>query len=270
MMIALMTDFGLVDPYVGIMKAVITSIAPEAKIIDITHDIPPHNIAAGAWVLAQSFDYLALNAIVVAVVDPGVGTKRLPIAVQIGSRVCIVPNNGLITRIVPADHPVRIISLDNERFWLNPPSHSMISATFHGRDIFAPVAAHFAHGARFIDLGTAMPSSALVHLQLPQPHCVDAIWHAHVIAIDHFGNVITDITEPLVNQFAQNLNLVSFFKEQPIAPFFTTFGLGPIDRPFWYIDSSRHAAIAIRNGNAAATVQCAIGDEILIHENAAS
>ncbi len=106
MMIALMTDFGLVDPYVGIMKAVITSIAPEAKLIDITHDIPAHDIATGAWVLSQTFEYLALNAIIIAVVDPGVGTKRLPIAVQIGSRGCIAPNNGFLARILASEQPI--------------------------------------------------------------------------------------------------------------------------------------------------------------------
>lgn len=185
--IVLLTDFGTEDAYVGIVKGVIAGIAPEVQVIDLTHEVPPGNIRQGAFQLWQSVPYFPRGTIFLAVVDPGVGTARRPIAVAWQSFTCVGPDNGLFTYLLAQEDPVgaHIITSATHRL-------PTVSSTFHGRDVFAPAAAHLARGEPIGRLGP--PASDLVRFPLPLlelaegPEIRGEILHA-----DHFGNWITSL-----------------------------------------------------------------------------
>jgi S-adenosyl-L-methionine hydrolase (adenosine-forming) len=261
MMIALLTDFGLDDPYVGVMKAIILTIAPEAQVVDLTHAIPPQDVAAGAWALATAVDYLPGDAIVLAVVDPGVGTDRRPIAVQIDNRCFVAPDNGLLTRVLARRQATQAVLLDNPAMWRDGQS---VSATFHGRDIFAPAAARLVHSAPLAALGSPIDPASLTRLPLPTPKCEGDEIIAHIIHIDHFGNAITDIGPDLAPTLFAAKGIGARLHRQRVIARAMTFGAGPPNVPFWYLDSSGHAAIAWRNGNAAQRLNITVGDVVKI------
>ncbi|MDP6349110.1 MAG: SAM-dependent chlorinase/fluorinase [Chloroflexota bacterium] len=142
-MVALLTDFGAADPYVGMMKAAILEVCPVAALVDISHDVEPQGVPQGAFLLGASLPHLPPDAVIVAVVDPGVGTARRALAVRIGSRLLVGPDNGLLSRAWESAGPGERVAyeLDRGEFW-----RAEVSDTFHGRDVFAPVAAHLADG----------------------------------------------------------------------------------------------------------------------------
>src|SRR4051812_13389443 len=186
-----LTDFGLADTYVGIVKAVILRIAPDASIVDLTHDVPPQDVRAGAFALLTAAPYLPEDAVVLAVVDPGVGTARRPIAVQAGRRTFVGPDNGLLSWVV--DAASEAVVLDRPRFWL-----PAVSATFHGRDLFGPVAAHLARGVPLTDVGS--PGGAIQTIPVPavrQRLGADGqvlAAHGEIIHADRYGNLTTSLT----------------------------------------------------------------------------
>src|SRR5262249_38210989 len=149
--VALLTDFGTADGYVGVMKGVLLGIAPRAQVVDLSHDVPPQQIATGAWILHTAWRYFPPDSIFVCVVDPGVGGARRPVALRAGDRLFVGPDNGLFSYILASEPPESAVILDNPRFHLTAPS-----ATFHGRDIFAPAAGHLAAGVPLASLGTSL------------------------------------------------------------------------------------------------------------------
>lgn len=185
--IALLTDFGTTDTYVGVMKGVIAGIAPDARVIDITHAIPPQDVRAGALALMTSFRYFPPETVFVVIVDPGVGSTRHPIAVQSGGYTFIAPDNGVLSYML-AENPTEDapIKLDNAAYHLPE-----ISQTFHGRDIFAPTAAHLAADVGFAEIGT--PVGSWKGLEMPTLTEDGDRIHGEIIQIDHFGNVMTSI-----------------------------------------------------------------------------
>ncbi len=261
MLIALLTDFGLADPYVGVIKAVILTIAPESRVVDLTHAIPPQDVAAGAWALATAVDYLPADAVVLAVVDPGVGTERRPVAVQIDNRHFVVPDNGLLTRVLARRQAVQAVVLDNPAMWRDGQD---VSATFHGRDIFAPAAARLAHSVPLDALGSPVDPAGLMRFPLPTPKCEGDEIIAHIIHIDHFGNAITDIGTDLAPTLFAAKWITARIHRRRVDARAATFGAGPAGAPFWYLDSSGHAAIAWRNGSAAQRLSIAVGDVVRI------
>lgn len=196
--IALLTDFGLQDHFVGVMKGVIARICPAAHVIDITHAIEPQSVAHGAFVLEISRGYFPPETVFVGVVDPGVGTNRRPLAARMHGSWFVGPDNGLFSWIWEgrgSAHGDRIIVLENQRYWL-----AEVSSTFHGRDVFAPVAAHLAAGIDPADLGPEV--SELVRLERSRPQALpDGSTCLHVLHVDRFGNLITDLrTSDLPNE----------------------------------------------------------------------
>ena len=223
--IVLLTDFGLSDAYVGMMRGVIHGINPSAHVIDLTHGIGPQDITHGAVVLADSCSYFPDGSIFVAVVDPGVGTDRAAILLETPHARFVAPDNGLLTlvcrqhapsfgdiappahspapnagpgnRVVHPNTPVpaacRAWRLTNPEYWHHP-----VSATFHGRDVFAPVAAHLSAGALPDNLGEPTPTITALALPIPQPD--GNTIHGKVIFADSFGNLVTDITADLLDQ----------------------------------------------------------------------
>ena len=188
--ITLTTDFGTRDWFVGAMKGVILGLNPVAKIIDLTHDIPPGDIRAGAFALAASCRFFPKHTIHLAVVDPGVGSGRGAIVIRTRNHTFVGPDNGLLSWAAAKENIQAIRSLENERYFIRP-----ISRTFHGRDIFAPVAAHLSCGLPLHRLGPAQ--KGYVRLKWPVPRRSRAGFEGEVIYIDGFGNAITTLGNSL-------------------------------------------------------------------------
>ena len=185
--ITLLTDFGNQDAYVGIMKGVIAGINPFANIIDICHSIPPQDIFSGAYLLYTSYKYFPRKTIHVAVVDPGVGSRTDIVCVETKDYFFLVPDNGLLSFIVQEERPKSIIRVTNSKYFL-----PLLSSTFHGRDVFAPVAAHLSLGVKPQQLGTRI--NQLKQLDMPKPvHKKTGQVEGQIIYIDRFGNLITNI-----------------------------------------------------------------------------
>lgn len=195
--ITLTTDFGHKGPFVAVMKGVILQRAPTARIVDMTHEILVHWPAEAGFWLARSYRYFPTGSVHVAVVDPGVGTERNILAVEHDGHVFLAPDNGLLTAVTGEGADVRAWRLSED--WLGTRGWPLPSATFHGRDIFAPLAAGIATGdIRPADIGDA--TTDLVPSLLEAPTVDNDEIHGSVVTIDHFGNLITNIDEALVNQ----------------------------------------------------------------------
>ena len=189
--ITLTTDFGTRDWFVGTMKGVIASIAPRSTVVDLTHDLPPGDIRGGAFALAASHRFFPKGTIHVAVVDPGVGSRRKAIAVQTAKGVFVGPDNGVLSWALAKEKIRAIHALENEAYFLQP-----VSRTFHGRDIFAPVAAHLSRGVPIQKLGPALKD--FVRLDWPEPRVRRGGFEGEVVYIDRFGNAITNLEGGLV------------------------------------------------------------------------
>src|SRR3989304_3295938 len=185
--ISLLTDFGLTDEYVGVMKGVIWGIAPEVNIADISPAVQPQNVLQGALLLGRAYRYFPAGSIHVVVVDPGVGTARRGIALRVGQHTFVGPDNGLVTVPLSSGEPFSAVSLDNPAYQL-----AKVSRSFHGRDVFAPAAAHLANGVPLEALGG--PVSDLVGLEIPKPLRVANSWQVQVLLVDSFGNLITNLS----------------------------------------------------------------------------
>jgi hypothetical protein len=186
--ITLLTDFGARDIYAGVMKGVILSICPDVQLIDLTHEIPPQDIRVAAWQISASYNYFPKGSIHVAVVDPGVGASRRPILVACDGHFFIGPDNGLFSLLYQSGKPFDVYVLNQKKYFLDK-----ISATFHGRDIFAPVAGHLACGTPPEELGERITDP--VTFSATKPKFDGRTLYGKVIWIDRFGNLITSISE---------------------------------------------------------------------------
>jgi S-adenosyl-L-methionine hydrolase (adenosine-forming) len=189
--ITLTTDFGIGSPYIAAMKGVILSINPAATIVDITHEIPAQDVRQAALTLEDVTDYFPPETIHVAVVDPGVGTQRAIVYARICSQQYLAPDNGLLSRLVARTPPEKIFRVTESKFWLEK-----VSATFHGRDILAPVAARLSLGLAPEQLGPSLEK--ITELDWPQPRIGHSRIDGAVLEIDSFGNLITNITAEML------------------------------------------------------------------------
>lgn len=184
--ITLLTDFGTRDAYVAAMKGVILGICPEATIVDVTHEVPPQDVRAGAFLLAEAAPYFPEGTIHVAVVDPGVGSARRPIAAETARAHLVGPDNGIFQRFLRSAPLCRAVEIANPHY-----RRPDVSSTFHGRDLFAPAAAHLARGVDLSELGP--PVHTLAELELPRPRQAPGLVEGEVIHVDRFGNLITNL-----------------------------------------------------------------------------
>ncbi len=251
--ITLTTDFGLQDHYVGAMKGVILNRCPQTQIADITHGIPLFSLYAGAYAIAQAAPFFPPGAIHVVVVDPGVGTDRKPLLVEFQEQFFIAPDNGVLSLVLARGGHSTAREITNREFWLPTPS-----STFHGRDIFAPVAAALAGGiARPSDVGPTLDSIQ----QLPDLHPIEvkrSLWHGRILSIDRFGNVITNFRPP-----ADRFSLI--IGQHVITELRQNFGAAAPDLLFAYLGSSGYVEVAMNQGNAAQILRAAAGDTITLH-----
>ncbi|MBX6371569.1 MAG: SAM-dependent chlorinase/fluorinase [Acidothermus sp.] len=255
--ISLLTDYGVQDPFVAICHGVIARIAPQSRVIDVTHAIPPGDIRRGATVLAQALPYLPAG-IHVAIVDPGVGTTRRAIAVRTGEHVLIGPDNGLLLPAAETVGGIRdAFELTNETLWLHP-----VSATFHGRDIFCPTAAHLANGFPISDVGLELQPDDLVRLPSPFAHLDDGRLDVEILSIDHFGNVQLACRD--VPWTAGTRLRIEGRDSRLEAMRGTTFGSVPEGQAVVLVDSAGFVAVAIHRGSAAEALRVAEGDRLTI------
>ncbi|MCL6475965.1 MAG: SAM-dependent chlorinase/fluorinase [Firmicutes bacterium] len=259
--ITLLTDFGTEDTYVGVMKGVITSICPSAQVIDLTHQVPPQDIATGAFLLDVSVDYFPEGTIHVAVVDPGVGTARKPVALRTAKAFFVGPDNGIFTLVLQRQKLLQAICLDNPRYHL-----PTVSSTFHGRDIFAPVAAHIACGVPMEELGT--PIHHLQRLPLPR---IRVDWQgirATVVHIDRFGNAITNLTRDNYEAWRTRWDVkepaVQVAASNTLLPIASTYGDVARGKALALFGSSERLEIAVNGGSAARELALRRGDTIKV------
>ena len=192
--ITLLTDFGDRDVYVGVMKGAIATVNSELNVIDLTHQIPPQNIMAARFALLNAYPYFPPQTVHVAVVDPGVGSNRRGVAVKLPNGYLVCPDNGLCSGVLEFNLAIVAVELTNPQYWrVSDPSN-----TFHGRDIFATVGAHLASGVPLEEIGQAIEVSSLVKLDLPTLEINRHHIKGYIQYIDHFGNLITNISGNLV------------------------------------------------------------------------
>ncbi|MCX7886113.1 MAG: SAM-dependent chlorinase/fluorinase [Verrucomicrobiae bacterium] len=189
--ITLLTDFGTTDAYVGIMKGVIATINPKANVVDLTHAIEPQNVSGAAFVLASAYTYFPKGTIHVAVVDPGVGSNRKIVCMKTARHLFLAPDNGLLTLVADRETPTLVVEVRERKYFL-----PHVSQTFHGRDVFAPVAAHLSLGLNPTNLGPRLRD--LARLDFPRPVRTRNGWRGEVIRVDRFGNLITNIPAAMI------------------------------------------------------------------------
>jgi S-adenosylmethionine hydrolase len=269
--IVLTTDFGLTDPYAGVMNGVVLSINPAATLIDLTHDIQPQNIRQGSFVLAASHRFFPPNSIHVAVVDPGVGTDRMAVLLITPNASFLAPDNGLLSGVlkdhlatpppdsgrVPLPPSLTAYQLTNSEYWLQP-----VSNTFHGRDIFSPVAAHLSLGVPPEAFG--QPLQDLAWLPMPTPTRDNDSLIGEVIYADHYGNLVTNI--PL-EELANGTEIIVEIKGRKLHSLSKTFqspansgdeGLLALGGSLGYLE------VAVQNGSAATLLNASPGETVRV------
>lgn len=238
------------------MHAVILGIAPSAQVIDLTHQIEPQNILQAAMILADSYRYFPEGSIHLAVVDPGVGTGRAAMAAKVGEHYFVAPDNGLLTRVfIQAEglgETTQAVRLENRNYWLTD-----VSQTFHGRDIFAPAAAHLANGVPLDDLGSRLDSP--VRLDIPKPVRAKNGWRAEVLYCDHFGNLVTNLDSEQLHGSRIKEVWIGGAVIQRIT---STYGEADTGTLIALLDSGGHLSISRVNGNAAASLRLHAGAQV--------
>jgi S-adenosylmethionine hydrolase len=263
MLISLLTDFGTRDEYVGVMKAVIADVNPQARSIDITHGIDPQDIVHGAFILAAAYPYFPVGTVHVAVVDPGVGSARRILAVECGGHRFVAPDNGLLERVLAGQTDAVAVSVENQRYFLRSVSH-----TFHGRDIFAPVGAHLAAGLPLSELGPAIERRSMVSGVVPgcrfaSPDCIEGT----VVAIDRFGNLMTSIDAAAVETLAGRTAGRALMVElggRPVGGIVAFYDSVNEKLPLAIIGSRGLLEISINCGNASRTLKAGKKDAVRV------
>ena len=256
--ISLLTDFGLRDGNVGVMKGVIWGIAPNARIADLSHTIAPQNIREASFTLLRSAFYFPAGSVHIVVVDPGVGTTRRPVALRIGSHFFVGPDNGVFTGVIGLGErnswQFQAIHTDNPAFW-----RAQVSHVFHGRDIFAPVGAHLAAGVPFEQLGS--PIEDLIRLPLPKPERTSNGWKGEVAHIDHFGNIYTNIH---FDQLGENMQAIVTLGASTVKGLVRAFGEREPGELVALYSSTGFLMLSEVNGDAGARLKAKVADPVQV------
>ena len=253
--VTLLTDFGEQDHYVAAMKGVMLSINPNLIFVDITHQIPPQDIQSGAFSIGQAYTYFPGETIHVAVVDPGVGTERKALVVRAGEQFFVAPDNGILSHVLDREPEARVYEVTADHYFRKP-----ISATFQGRDVFAPVAGWLSRDIHLDQFGAAYEQP--VRLAVPRLAKLKGnLIQAAVLAVDRFGNLITNLTPADLPPFGapgdKGCKLLAAHRE--ITVFRRTFAEGSPGELFVVPGSTGYLEIVIRNGSAAATLSLGPG-----------
>jgi S-adenosyl-L-methionine hydrolase (adenosine-forming) len=255
--ITMTTDFSLHDSYVGTMKGVILRIFPEARLVDISHQISPQDILEASLVLESGYRYFPAGTVHLAVVDPGVGGCRRPILIVGNEHFFVGPDNGTFTRVLEQDPEARIREIKEQKFLL-----PRVSDTFHGRDVFAPVAAYLARGIDPAEFGPLL--SEAQHLQVPEPLAWGGQIRGEVIHIDSFGNIVSNITR---DQFEKSVGQRPFriwINGKTITRIDRTYEDGEQGRPLALFGSTDLLEVAVSGGRAERRIGAGKGDTVLV------
>ncbi len=261
--ITLLTDFGVEDAYVGTMKGVVLSVNPRAVIVDITHHIDPHDITLAAYIIKSSYRYFPEGTVHVLVVDPGVGSERSIIAVEMNGHIFLAPDNGVLSLVLNEGRVDAIVRVENSRYFLEP-----VSRTFHGRDVFAPVCAHISIGLEITELGPLLARQDLVHLDIGPPNMSDNNeLTGMVIAVDRFGNCITNIHEDSLEKFGKSIShkdITIKVGEKTIQGLSSSYDSALPQHPLAILGSLGYVEIALNCGNASRFLNIKKGDGIRV------
>ncbi|MFP7753960.1 S-adenosyl-l-methionine hydroxide adenosyltransferase family protein [Thermodesulfobacteriota bacterium B35] len=258
-LITLTTDFGLQDPYVGQMKGAILKRNVTARIIDLTHGIPPHDVLTAALTLRTSYSYFPDGTIHLVVVDPGVGSQRSILAATGDGHLFIAPDNGILSLLAADNRLKHVHRVENRTLF-----PSEVSCTFHGRDIMAPVAAALAAGMPLNRVGPEVSFADCERLDLPRPRISAQGIEGQVLHIDRFGNVRTTITTALLSRFQPGSFACIEIGGERINTIATTYSQCPPGDLIAVIDSSGYLEIAVNKGSAAEVTGCGPGDPVIV------
>jgi S-adenosylmethionine hydrolase len=256
--ITLTTDYGTTDHLVGVLKGVILKINPEVTIVDITHEVTPFDLLDGALAIASAYAYFPPRTIHVVVVDPGVGTERRPLLVSGQNQYFIAPDNGVLSGVFEREQNVVVRHLTSEHYFLQP-----LSKTFHGRDIFAPVAAWLSKNWQPASMGEDITD--FKRLALPKPKEADGGMKGVILRVDSFGNLMTNFrTEDLPAEAAEKGELNLQVGTHSVTRMVHTFASGNAGEAVAYVGSSGYLEIAVNKGNAAKTLGIGRGTAVVL------
>ncbi len=261
--ITLLTDFGLADEYVAVMKGVILSILPEAVIVDISHEIAPQDIPQAAHMLTAAYPYFEPGTIHIVVVDPGVGTDRRILCAEVGRHRFLAPDNGVLSLLISQNTAIDIYQVENREYW-----RDSISQTFHGRDIFAPVAAHLAKGLATDMLGRNLTAAEITCLTDLKPRkSKHGKWIGRIVSIDRFGNLITNIPANLLADSQSEYEVEQIRVEvsgQIIKGSGLPYSYQPDGKAKVLVNSRGYFEIAVKQDSAASLLKVAKGESVVI------
>jgi S-adenosyl-L-methionine hydrolase (adenosine-forming) len=260
--ITLTTDFGYRDGFVGTVKGVILGIVPEVQLIDLTNSISPQNILEGAMALWRAAPFFPAGTVHLAVVDPGVGTQRRPLAARIGDQFFVGPDNGIFTPLIEdaekKGEDSIFINLNNPKYFL-----PKVSYTFHGRDIFGPIAAHLAKGVKLESLGDRIMDP--VRIIMPKPEKTNEGWIAHITVVDVFGNLTTDLpASDVLDKGKVEFTICG----KTIYGLVESYGKKHPGDLIALVDSENFVELATVNGSAARTLNANVGDLVVVKKSA--
>lgn len=256
--ITLLTDFGLRDEYVACLKGVILGLNPQALLVDLSHEVPPQDIQAGAFVLAAAAAYFPAGTINLAVVDPGVGTSRRGLAARGRGQFWVGPDNGLFHLIFAGQTDIEIVSLENPVYFL-----SQVSPTFQGRDLFAPVAAHLSLGVELQRLGPAVADP--VRLPWPAPVCSAEMLRGEIIYVDRFGNLVSNLAADTFHSWLKGGNFQIKVGTVTLTKLHRAYGEMAPGEVLALVGSHGFLEIACARGSAATRLRGAVGRPLEIH-----
>jgi S-adenosyl-L-methionine hydrolase (adenosine-forming) len=258
--ITLTTDYGTNDHLVGTLKGVILKINPEATVVDITHGVAPFDLLDGALAIGSAYSYFPARTIHVVVVDPGVGTERRPLLVTAENQYFVAPDNGVLSMVYEREENVVARHATAEHYFLQP-----VSKTFHGRDIFAPIAAWLSKGWQTASMGDEITDYK--KFALPKPKATDGVVKGIVMRVDAFGNLITNFrVEDLPESALTNGEVKFQVGEKAVSRMVPTFAAGNAGEPVAYVGSAGYVEIGVNKGNASRTLSIGRGTAVVLTE----
>jgi len=255
--VALLTDFGTKDHYAGTLKGVVLSVCPDANLVDIGHDIPAHDVVAGALELAACYRYFPNGTIFLVVVDPGVGSSRRGVAADISDYRFVAPDNGVLSAVFLESPPKRVVELTERKF-----SRPTISRTFEGRDRFAPAAGFLAKGIALVSLGKTIKDFHTI--DLPRPSVSGTEVRGEVVRVDRFGNLITNIDHRSFQQFGSGAAIAVVVGGREVPRIVATYADAPAGELCALFGSTDHLEVAINAGDAARTLSLGRGTPVTV------
>lgn len=255
--VAFLSDFGTRDHYAGTMKGVVLGLCPDATLVDIGHDIPAHDVLAGALELAACYRYFPAGTIFLVVVDPGVGSSRRGIAAECGEYRFVAPDNGVLSAVFRDTPPKRVVELTERKY-----ARATVSRTFEGRDRFAPAAGWLAKGIPLVSLGKSITNYHVI--DLPKPEVGNSAITGEIVRVDRFGNLISNIDHRAFAQLADRGDLVIAVGEREVPRLVATYAEAPVGEICALFGSTDHLEIAVNAGDAAQTMGLSRGAKVTV------